>query len=63
MDGRSFFSLRAGLECIGVDLSLSIPSWSQEYVILNSGPLISVFIEEDSHEIGGELDFPHIFIN
>ena len=27
------------------------------------GPLISVFIEEDSHEIGGKLDFPLIFIN
>lgn len=63
MDGRSFFSLRAGLECIGVDLSLSLLSWSQEYVILNSGPLISVFIEEDCHEIGGKLDFPLIFIN
>lgn len=43
--------------------ALSLPSWSHEYVILNSGHLISVFIEEDSHEIGGELDFPHIFIN
>lgn len=63
MDGESFLSLRAGLEYIGVDLSLSSPSWSQEYTIRSSGSLISVFIGEDSHENGGELNFPHIFIN